>query len=203
MKDELFYTTDDQVSFAREDGYQYIVGYASVFYDGTPRTEYSPYKGVKVRIDRHAFDKSVANGDDVIGVYNHDKNQLLGRTSSGTMKIQTTDKGLLYKIRFDASDPTHQSVRAKIERKDIKGSSFQMSATEGRVEKWSSEGDNDIRTITGVKLKDCGPVNDPAFSEAGTAMFCLDSAEETRASHERWKAQQETDKRIEKAKSIQ
>ena len=44
----------------------------------------------------NAFDRALAESDDVRGLFNHDPDNLLGRTSSGTMRLSVDKKGLLY-----------------------------------------------------------------------------------------------------------
>jgi HK97 family phage prohead protease len=145
-----------------------ISGHAAVFYDGTPATEYRlgiESRDAVERIMPGAFDKALTDQEnDVIALFNHEQNQLLGRQSSGTLGLTTDGKGLEYRIR--AGDTTvAKDVREHIRRGDVTGSSFAFIPHEGG-ESWKREGDKLVRSITSVALFDVGPVVQPAY--AGT-----------------------------------
>jgi phage head maturation protease len=59
-----------------------ISGYAAVF-----NAESRNLGGFVETIHPNAFDEVLAEGPDVIGVFNHDRNLLLGRTGNGSMKL--------------------------------------------------------------------------------------------------------------------
>ena len=82
-----------------------ITGYAAVFYDGTPNTEYELCDGLRERIMPGAFDRAMSEGHDVRGLFNHDANMLLGRTTSGTCRLSVDSRGLKYDIPLDQNDP--------------------------------------------------------------------------------------------------
>lgn len=140
-----------------------IAGYASVFYDGTPDTEYELWSGLRERIMPGAFDRAIRE-DDVRALMNHDPDNLLGRTATGTLRLLVDKRGLYYEI-----DPPATSygadLMAILRRGDISGSSFSFRVT---GEEWKRDGDEDIIEITGVALYDVGPVTFPAY-EATTA----------------------------------
>ena len=112
-----------------------ICGYASVFYNPTdPGTEYNLFDNVYERIDRAAFNRALSEKRDVTANFNHDNNYLLGRTSSGTLRLSVDSRGLFYEVKLDESDPQHQSIKAKVARGDITGSSFKFKLVQ---ENWS------------------------------------------------------------------
>ena len=62
-----------------------FVGYGAVFYrEGEAGTEYGLGGSIKERIQPGAFDRALAESDDVRGLFNHDPDNLLGRTANGT-----------------------------------------------------------------------------------------------------------------------
>ena len=83
----------------REDGGEDVKlhGLAAVYYDGTPRTEFDLWPGVKERIMRGTFARAIAE-DDVRGLFNHEADNVLGRTKSGTMTLRDNPDGLDYEI---------------------------------------------------------------------------------------------------------
>ena len=143
-------------------GLQMLTGYASVFYD--PRdpegTQYELYPGCFERIAPGAFDRTLANRDDVLCLYNHSQEYLLGRTSSGTCRLSVDNVGLKYET--DICDTTaSQDVAILAGRMDIVSSSFAFAA---RDVSWHEEGGLMIRTILECRLYDVSPVITPAYA---------------------------------------
>jgi hypothetical protein len=143
-----------------------IEGYAAVFYNGTPETEFQLFDDMVERIMPGAFDDVLADKPDVRGLFNHDPDHLLGRTSAGTMSLSVDGKGLAYSIAL-ADTTVARDVAEHVQRGDIDGSSFAFRV---RSERFRTEDGIDIREIEKVEpLYDCGPVTYPAYAgtEAG------------------------------------
>lgn len=136
-----------------------LVGYASVFYDGTPKTEFRLWADFVERIMPGAFDKTLKANDDVRALFNHDPSLILGRTTAGTVELETDKRGLRYSIDLGSTTVAEDVVK-HIRRGDVSGSSFGFEVTD--VEH-RMEDKVDIREITGVKLFDVGPVTFPAY----------------------------------------
>jgi HK97 family phage prohead protease len=139
-----------------------IVGYASVFYDGTEDTEYALWEDMKERIMPGTFDDALGNPDDVRGLFNHNPNQILGRTSAGTLKLTVDKRGLFYEIE-PGDTSTARDVVESIKRGDVDGSSFAFRVLDEELKK---EGGKYVREITRVSLFDVGPVTYPAYAAA-------------------------------------
>lgn len=149
-----------EVRIAEDGDERKIVGYASVFYDGTPDTEYQLWEDYVERIMPGSFDRALADKDDVRGLFNHDPDNLLGRTSAGTMTLAVDKRGLSYEI--EPGDTTMaRDVVEHIKRGDVDGSSFAFRVTDEDIRK---ENDVYIREISGVQLFDVGPVTYPAYT---------------------------------------
>lgn len=170
-----------------------ITGLASVFYDGTPGTEYQLWAGAVERISPSAFDRALEEKHDVRCCFNHDPNHLLGRLSAGTLILRKESKGLRYSVPFDESDEDHRRVRAKIERGDLSGSSFQFRV---RKEKWLEENGVDVRWVEDVDLIELGPVTFPAYDASSVQM----RTDQAKQSHEQYRLARETKKRLENFK---
>lgn len=145
-----------------------IVGYASVFYNGQEGTEYDIYGDgyLYERIMPGAFDRA-AREDDVRALFNHDVNQLLGRSTSGTLRLSVDTIGLRYEI----DPPDTQLARELTEllgRGDINGSSFSFIVTDSAPVR--KEGGRRILEIKGVRLFDVGPVTFPAYTAASSGV---------------------------------
>jgi HK97 family phage prohead protease len=135
---------------------QTIAGYAAVF--NSPSEDLG---GFIEYIAPGAFD-SVMN-DDVRGFYNHDYNYLLGRASSGTLRLSTDERGLRYEI--DLPNTTYANDLIELMRRgDVNQSSFAFMI---ESDSWSVKGKQNIRTITKIsRLIDVAPVVIPAYPAA-------------------------------------
>jgi HK97 family phage prohead protease len=143
-----------------------ISGYAAVYYrEDDPNTVFQIWPGMTERIAPGAFDEAIRS-DDVRGLFNHDPNMILGRTSAGTMRLSADATGLRYEI--DPPDTgTGNDVRTAIKRGDVTGSSFSFDLLESG---WiDNEDGTTVRVIRKVRLYDVGPVTFPAY-ESTSAM---------------------------------
>ena len=135
------------------------IGFASVFYDGSPGTEFSLGGGVTERIMSGAFDRAILE-DDVRVLFNHDPSLILGRTSAGTASLRVLNEGLEYRVQLPDTG-TGRDVAAHLGSGNISGSSFGFSVLQ---DDWSTEGGENIRSIRDVRLYDVGPVTYPAYT---------------------------------------
>lgn len=144
----------------RDDGSKFISGYAAVFYRaGDDGTEYRLWDRFVERIRPGAFQRAIAERQDIRGLFNHEPNNLLGRSTSGTLRLFEDETGLRYEIDLPDTQ-IGRDVRTWIERGDISGSSFGFAA---RSVEWTQDGENEIRTLVDVDLFDVGPVTFPAY----------------------------------------
>jgi len=152
----------------RDDEKRTISGLGAVYYDGSEGSEYRLWDGAYERIMPGAFDRAVKE-DDVRGLFNHDANMVLGRTSSGTMQLRATSEGLRYEIE-PGNTTVSQDVAEHIRRGDVSGSSFAFVVTqeEWRTETPSEDAKREIREIQEVRLYDVGPVTFPAYAATTT-----------------------------------
>ena len=100
-----------------------IVGYAAVFDSWS-----DPINGwFKEKIDRHAFDD--CDMSDVIMCFNHSINDLLARTTSGTLQLSIDDHGL--RFSFEAPHTARGDEMLELVRRgDISQCSFRFSVAE-------------------------------------------------------------------------
>lgn len=166
-----------------------ITGTASVTYDPNNRgTQYQLMPGVFERVMPGAFEN--LNSQDVVALFNHDQNLVLGRTPN-TLKLWTDESGLRYEIDPD-STTIAQDVQKMIRRGDVRGSSFAFTVNK---EKWVEEGDLAIRELHSLNLHDVSPVTRPAYG-ATNAQLRGSELKEIEESLSNWKAMLETQKRI-------
>lgn len=175
----------------RENGNMVITGYAAVFHRADdPGTQYRLSKDYVERIAPTAFDRALREQQDAMGLYNHDPSFLLGRRSSGTLRLSVDKVGLRYEIDHNPADPQHVSVMEKLKRGDLKGSSFAFRVTKQSFEKAEK---HDIRNVHDVDLLDVGPVSAPAYASttAGTRSGECQEAFEAR---DAWQKERESER---------
>lgn len=164
----------------RDGGIAQIRGYAAVFYDGTPGTEFK-MGNIRERIMPGAFRKAIDRGDDVRALFNHDPNMILGRRSAKTLKLFEDSKGLRYII--DTPNTTvGRDVAEYLRRGDVGGSSFGFQAEE---EEWRDDEGGHIRELRSLGLFDVGPVTYPAYTGTEASLRSLDEA------YREWRAKNE------------
>lgn len=145
-----------------------IVGYAAVYYDGTPGTEYRMWDDVYERIEPGAFGAESWRGHDVLGLFDHEPRNLLGRLSAGTLRLEADERGLRYEI--DLGDTSvARDVREHLRRGDLRGSSFAFEVREGGQRLEEGKGRR-VRTLTALNVYDVGPVVEPAYGGASASL---------------------------------
>lgn len=117
--------------------------------------------GFREIIAKGAFDDVLDN--DVRALFNHDKNQIIGRTKSGTLTLFVDERGLGYRC-VPPETTIGNDLMVSVERGDITQSSFGFQIEE---DEWDEDDEGRwIRTITKVKrLFDVSPVTFPAYEE--------------------------------------
>ena len=139
-----------------------IGGYAAVFNNLS-----SDLGGFREQLSPGAFDAVLDN--DVRAVFNHQQDNILGRSSAGTLRLSVDGTGLQYEVDLP-NNTLGRDLYESVKRGDIKESSFRFGiAPDG--EKWSENNDGQlIRTITNVsRLIDVAPVTYPAYPDATIA----------------------------------
>jgi HK97 family phage prohead protease len=140
-------TRSRQTQFSNEGNK--LAGYAIVWDSPTTITE----RG-------RTFNEIVRRGaihlqPDVIATFNHDPSRLLGRLSSGTLRLSQDDIGVRFEV--DLPDSAHD-IRELVARGDLKGASFTFSVRPNG-EKWNGS----TRELTALDVYELGPVTCAAY----------------------------------------
>ena len=134
-----------------------LAGYATVFNQRSVELW-----GFYEVIEPGAFAASLAAGDDVRALWNHDPNWILARSTNGTLRMKEDDHGLA--VEIDPIDtPVVRGFVASIERQDVSQMSFAFVAEDAQ---WEVD-DNEqwLRRILRAKLYDVAPVTYPAYQQ--------------------------------------
>ena len=153
------------------EGGDRIVGYTAVF---DQEIEFKGMFGGGFRevIRKGAFTRAIEENHDIRALFNHDPNNILGRTTSNTLFVREDDVGLFVDIRPDLEDSHSANIMRKIERGDVTGMSFQFTITK---ETWTEEEEGlDLREIQDVNMFDVGPVTFPAYDETTAAVRSIE-----------------------------
>lgn len=122
-----------------------LTGYASVF-DKPYEVLGGPPYGWTERVDRGAFDETLAAKPDLHLLINHE-GMPLARTKSGTLRLATDSTGLHVEASLDPSDPDVQRLNPKMARGDMDEMSFAFRV---KRDEWSN--DDSQRLLTEVSL---------------------------------------------------
>lgn len=140
-------------------------------------------------VGRDAFKN--ADMSDVRILFNHDPNQILGRTKNGTARVGVDNEGLWYEVDLPASA---ENVREAVERGDIDQSSWGFYL---KKDSWTKrEGsDKQHRVLEQVEVVfDASPVTFPANQDTTVAKRSLEMLQNTEA--EKIKRQKELEAEI-------
>ena len=180
-RDWEFAEDDGLVVETRADGRPVVTGYAVRY-----NTLSVDLGGFREQILPGAFDKVLnrqRGKGDVVALFNHDPNQLLGRTSSGTLELASDEKGLRYTVSLPNTE-LGRMISEMVARRDLRGSSFAFTVDQ-KGESWAPGEDGkprrSIREVSG--LFDVSVVTHPAYSSSTVAV--------ARRSMEAWMATQE------------
>lgn len=148
-----------------------IAGYGAVFNQETVIGNW-----FRETIMPGAFTPVIGAGADVRSFFNHDENQVLGRTTANTLELREDATGLAYVTDVNPDDPQAVGIAARVARKDVTGSSFSFRV---KREEWVEPDEGSailpLRIIHEfAELYDVGPVTFPAYegssSEARSAV---------------------------------
>lgn len=183
-----------EVTLRNDDGSPKISGYAMTYYRADePGTEYRIGENIVERMMPGCADGLLEEeGLDCVALFNHDKNIVLGRSTSGTLRLSVDDIGLRYEI-----DPpeSRADILELIERGDVVGSSFAFFIEdESRIEdRANNRVIYEVNKIT--RLHDVGPVVTPAYT-ATSAALRSDRRENDRVNHKPYWADKIIDIRV-------
>lgn len=143
-----------------------ITGYASTFNE---RADIGPYYEI---IAETAFDAVLADPQtDVRAFLDHDSGKLLGRQSSGTLRLSTDSRGLHFEVDLPDTG-AGRDARELIGRGDLTGVSFGFQAAGAPPgEVWDSYEGRDLRRHVSIaRLIEISPVSIPAYQGTSVAL---------------------------------
>ncbi|WP_313297391.1 HK97 family phage prohead protease [Diaphorobacter sp.] len=115
------------------------------------------------RIAPGAFTRTLANQRDVLALADHDSTRVLGRTSSGSLSLRETAKGLEYSLKLPSTS-VGNDLRELAARGDLGGVSIGFRAVR---DTWQG----DVRTLEEIELHEISIVQAwPAYPDTSVAL---------------------------------
>lgn len=125
-------------------------------------TELCP--GYFEKIDRHAFDETLADGHNVYLVYSHDISKVLASTRNNTLEVNTDDTGLKFKATINKNLSYASDTYELVSSGEVRGCSFGFYTIKDNVE-YDSSKDVIVRTLLNVQLLEGTITPIPAYED--------------------------------------
>lgn len=135
--------------------------------------------------------------EDVTSEFNHDPNQVLGRTSAGNLDIEETDDALQFRVSPLPDTSYARDVAEAIDAGLVPDGSFTFRVHD---EEWEERDEEpDLRTIKDAVFFEGGPVTHGAYPDTQTELNDLSVAERR---HQQFREQvEEAEQEVEEAES--
>lgn len=141
-----------------------ISGYAAVFNSKTSIGDY-----FEEIIMPGAFSRSITTNSDIRALFNHDWNNVLGRTKSGTLRLSEDDRGLKFEVELPNTSLA-RDLAESMARGDINQCSFGFYIEDAGKETWDYSVEPALRTIHEVELFEISIVSLPAYDDTEAAL---------------------------------
>lgn len=138
-----------------------IEGYAAVFNSPTNIGDW--FTEV---ISPGAFSRTLSENGDIRALFNHNWDNVLGRTKSGTLILEEDERGLKFKVELP-STTIARDLAESMKRGDINQCSFSFMPTE---EIWDYNVEPATRTINDVDLFEVSVVSLPAYEDTEASL---------------------------------
>lgn len=140
-----------------EGGKKYLEGYFAVF-----GQTYEVWSGWIETIERGAFARYLASGEDVKVLWNHDSNIVMGSTANGTAVLREDEVGLWGSVEINEKDQEAVNGYARVARGDVDGCSFGFDIAR-QEEWWDDEGIYHTKITEVDPLFEVSPCTFPAY----------------------------------------
>ncbi|HTC50127.1 MAG TPA: HK97 family phage prohead protease [Candidatus Aquilonibacter sp.] len=135
-------------------------------------TPSSDLGGFVEKLQRGCFTRSLAAGEDVKCLVNHDANQVLGRLANKTLTLTDSPDGLNFVCKLNKDSQAHRDLYASVKRGDLSECSFAFIVDGDDGQSFSAPDRNGLltRTIKRAKLLDVSVVASPAYGNGATSV---------------------------------
>lgn len=171
----------------QDGGKRYLEGYFAVFGE-----TYQVWDGWVETIERGAFARYLASGEDVKVLWNHDSNIVLGSTVNGTALLKEDETGLFGSVEVNENDSEAVSAYARVARGDVNGCSFGFDIAR-QEEWWDDDGIYHTKITEVDPLYEVSPCTFPAYKATSVSARAKDSLEDAKRRFEQAKEQKRND----------
>lgn len=184
--------SDLEVRANEDDKGLTVSGYAVRYNEPSEPLEY----GFKEVIKPNAFTDSL-NTRNIVALYNHDSNELLASTKANTLRLEERSDGIFFELDLLEE---RKELYNLIKRGDISSASFGFTCEK---EKFTRNGDTDIREVIKGTLYECSLVHTPAYQTTSVvAQRSLDKYNEFKGEVEEMTKEVKQEQRQEETKGI-
>lgn len=151
-----------------DNGERIVSGYAIKY--GKPSLDLG---GFIEYVERGALNDSLEKND-ILALYDHKTGNILGRTSSGTLKLENRDEGLYFRLSLPNTS-LGRDIYESVQRGDLKGMSFGF-----RVPKGGTRWEGQKRYLKNIDMHEISIVSMPAYpdTEVLARTYEVENAEE-------------------------
>lgn len=122
---------------------------------------------------------SIQPHTDVRALLGHERANLLGRTKSGTLKLNLDEKGVGFSLELP-NTTLGRDVAEMLQRGDYDSMSFGFKTTK---DVWSTSSEGTIRELHGIDLREISIVAEPAYSGTSVSVRALERAVQISKEH--------------------
>ncbi|WP_431798894.1 HK97 family phage prohead protease [Halobacillus andaensis] len=121
----------------------------------------SQFLGFFEQVDKSAFNRTLADGHNIFGLYNHDSDKILGSTKTGSLQLSVDDVGLRFSLKINPKVSYASDTYELIKSGDCEGCSFGFYVTDEEFE--YLEDGTELRTIKELELLEVTLTPFPAY----------------------------------------
>ena len=134
-------------------------------------------------IKPQAVDRAVGDGADIVALYNHNPDHVLGRTPA-TLQLRRDDRGLAFTLDPAPTQAGREAFEL-VKRGDVKGASFGFSTLK---DSWSRDGETTIRTLLDIAIVEVSLTAFPVYqqTDVSVALRSLHAARSSTSHSIRW-----------------
>lgn len=167
-----------EAKIREEGGKRYLEGYFAVFGE-----TYQVWDGWIETVERGAFARYLATGEDVKVLWNHDSNIVLGSTGNGTASLREDEIGLFGSVELNENDSEAVSAYARVARGDVNGCSFGFEIAR-QEEWWDDEGIYHTKITEVDPLYEVSPCTFPAYKATSISARTKERLDDARKRYE-------------------
>ena len=167
-----------EAKIREEGGKRYLEGYFAVFGE-----TYQVWDGWIETVERGAFARYLATGEDVKVLWNHDSNIVLGSTGNETASLREDEIGLFGSVELNENDSEAVSAYARVARGDVNGCSFGFEIAR-QEEWWDDEGIYHTKITEVDPLYEVSPCTFPAYKATSISARTKERLDDARKRYE-------------------